>query len=100
MAGPLDWLDALVAKFRNRLTTALALAGLGLEGLKLAGRADAGLSLQVLAAALAALLLLLVGLIPFVGGLVTLSVLLLGMGAVGLELAQAYGRRARAGAAP
>lgn len=32
VAGPLDWLDMTVAKFRNRLTTALALVGLGLLG--------------------------------------------------------------------
>ncbi len=30
VAGPLDWLEALVSHFRNRLTIALALAGLGL----------------------------------------------------------------------
>lgn len=35
VAGPLDWLDALVANFRYRLTTALALAGLGLVAVTL-----------------------------------------------------------------
>jgi len=35
VAGPLDWLDALVHNFRNRLTTALALAGLGLVAVTL-----------------------------------------------------------------
>jgi signal transduction histidine kinase len=30
VAGPLDWLEATVSKFRNRLTTALSLFGLGL----------------------------------------------------------------------
>lgn len=35
VAGPLDWLDALVYNFRNRLTTALALAGLGLVAVTL-----------------------------------------------------------------
>jgi signal transduction histidine kinase len=30
VAGPLDWLEALVAHFRNRLVTALSLAGIGL----------------------------------------------------------------------
>lgn len=35
VAGPLDWLDALVTNFRNRLTTALALAGVGLVAVTL-----------------------------------------------------------------
>ncbi len=35
VAGPLDWLDALVSNFRNRLITALALAGLGLVAVTL-----------------------------------------------------------------
>ncbi len=35
VAGPLDWLDALVSNFRTRLTTALALAGLGLVAVTL-----------------------------------------------------------------
>jgi signal transduction histidine kinase len=35
VAGPLDWLDATVSKFRNRLTTALSLFGLGLMGVTL-----------------------------------------------------------------
>ncbi len=35
VAGPLDWLDALFTNFRNRLTTALALAGLGLVAVTL-----------------------------------------------------------------
>lgn len=35
VAGPLDWLEELVANFRNRLTTALALAGLGLVAVTL-----------------------------------------------------------------
>lgn len=35
VAGPLDWLDTTVAKFRNRLTTALALVGAGLLGVTL-----------------------------------------------------------------
>jgi signal transduction histidine kinase len=35
VAGPQDWLDHLVANFRNRLTTALALAGLGLVAVTL-----------------------------------------------------------------
>ncbi len=35
VAGPLDWLDALVWNFRNRLITALALAGLGLVAVTL-----------------------------------------------------------------
>lgn len=33
VAGPLEWLDATVYRFRNRLTSALALAGLMLIGL-------------------------------------------------------------------
>ena len=35
VAGPLDWLEATVAKFRNRLTTALSLFGLGLVAVTL-----------------------------------------------------------------
>ena len=35
VAGPLDWLDTTVAKFRNRLTIALALVGAGLLGVTL-----------------------------------------------------------------
>lgn len=35
VAGPLDWLDALVSNFRNRLTVALTLAGLGLVAVTL-----------------------------------------------------------------
>jgi len=35
VAGPQDWLDHLVANFRYRLTTALALAGLGLVAVTL-----------------------------------------------------------------
>lgn len=35
VAGPLDWLEALVANFRNRLTIALTLAGLGLVAVTL-----------------------------------------------------------------
>ncbi|MEQ1716458.1 MAG: ATP-binding protein [Hyphomicrobium sp.] len=35
VAGPLEWLDGTVAKFRNRLTTALGLVGLGLLGVTL-----------------------------------------------------------------
>ena len=35
VAGPADWLDHLVANFRYRLTTALALAGLGLVAVTL-----------------------------------------------------------------
>lgn len=35
VAGPLDWLDATVANFRNRLSVALTLAGLALVGLTL-----------------------------------------------------------------
>ncbi len=35
VAGPLDWLEHLVSNFRNRLTTALALAGLGLVAVTL-----------------------------------------------------------------
>src|SRR5262249_53301514 len=35
VAGPQDWLDHLVANFRNRLTTALALAGIGLVAVTL-----------------------------------------------------------------
>lgn len=35
VAGPQDWLDHLVSNFRNRLTTALALAGLGLVAVTL-----------------------------------------------------------------
>ena len=35
VAGPLTWLEALVAHFRNRLTVALALAGLGLAAVNL-----------------------------------------------------------------
>ena len=35
VAGPLDWLDELVSLFRNRLITALSLAGIGLIGVTL-----------------------------------------------------------------
>lgn len=35
VAGPLDWLEHLVSNFRNRLATALALAGLGLVAVTL-----------------------------------------------------------------
>ncbi len=35
VAGPLDWLEHLVSNFRNRLTTALALAGIGLVAVTL-----------------------------------------------------------------
>ncbi|MBK9077720.1 MAG: histidine kinase [Hyphomicrobium sp.] len=35
VAGPLNWLEATVAKFRNRLTTALSLFGLGLMAVTL-----------------------------------------------------------------
>lgn len=35
VAGPLDWLEALVSNFRNRLTVALTLAGLGLVAVTL-----------------------------------------------------------------
>ena len=35
VAGPLDWLEATNAKFRNRLATALSLFGLGLLGVTL-----------------------------------------------------------------
>jgi signal transduction histidine kinase len=35
VAGPIDWLEHLVSNFRNRLTTALALAGLGLVAVTL-----------------------------------------------------------------
>lgn len=35
VAGPLDWLETTVAKFRNRLTIALALVGAGLLGVTL-----------------------------------------------------------------
>lgn len=35
VAGPLNWLEETVAKFRNRLTTALSLFGLGLMGVTL-----------------------------------------------------------------
>lgn len=35
VAGPLDWLEALVANFRNRLAVALTLAGLGLVAVTL-----------------------------------------------------------------
>lgn len=35
VAGPLDWLEELVVNFRNRLTVALTLAGLGLVGVTL-----------------------------------------------------------------
>ena len=35
VAGPLDWLEETVSKFRNRLTTALSLFGLGLMGVTL-----------------------------------------------------------------
>ena len=35
VAGPLDWFEETVAKFRTRLTTALALVGLGLLGVTL-----------------------------------------------------------------
>lgn len=35
VAGPLDWLESTVAKFRNRLTIALALVGAGLLGVTL-----------------------------------------------------------------
>jgi signal transduction histidine kinase len=35
VAGPLDWLEALVGNFRNRLTVALTLAGLGLVAVTL-----------------------------------------------------------------
>lgn len=35
VAGPLDWLEDSIAKFRNRLTIALSLAGLGLAAVSL-----------------------------------------------------------------
>lgn len=35
VAGPLDWLEETVSRFRNRLISALAIAGLGLLGLTL-----------------------------------------------------------------
>lgn len=35
VAGPLEWLEDRIANFRNRLTIALALAGIGLVGLTL-----------------------------------------------------------------
>lgn len=35
VAGPMDWFETTIAKFRNRLTTALGLVGLGLLGVTL-----------------------------------------------------------------
>jgi signal transduction histidine kinase len=35
VAGPLNWLEATISKFRNRLTTALSLFGVGLLGVTL-----------------------------------------------------------------
>ncbi len=73
----------------------MACAALGLLGLNVAGRDESGLGLKLLAAAIAALVVMLVGLIPVLGGLLVLLLWLLGLGALGLELAHAYRSRER-----
>jgi cytoskeletal protein CcmA (bactofilin family) len=69
----------------------LAIAAVGLIGLDALGRSRSGLGFRVLAGAITAVVLVLVGLIPVLGGLVGFAVVLLGVGALGLHLAQLRG---------